>query len=130
MKCSLTRINSANDETSGVWVAIEYVAEDRRRHALFIVGGERTDVPPTRGSPFPIYFERDDQSLSCYEGVDRIFVGKNSIRLTLNKNGRNSLELPKMVEFHTEKPGRPYAKAKLVFREIKSRKSGEVITIV
>jgi hypothetical protein len=129
MKYPLTGINSAND-SAGVWVAIGYRTKDRVEHALFIVAGEETNAKATGRSPEPIYFERDDQSLSCYEGAERIVVSKRSITLVLNKNGRNSLEMPKDVEFVADKILPNFIKAKSIFAEMKKRKSGEIIEVI
>jgi hypothetical protein len=68
--------------------------------------------------------------LSCYEAADKISVTESSVALTLNKNGQVSLELPKLVEFVSEKPGRDFQKAKTMFTEMKKRHSGGVIHVV
>jgi hypothetical protein len=76
-----------------------------------------------------IYFEHDDQSQSCYEGADKIVVTDTLISLTLNRNGRNSLGLPKTVEFCAEKPDRDFRKAMKIFTEMRKRQGGDVIHI-
>lgn len=128
MKYPLKGINSAND-AAGLWVAIGYQTKDRRRHALFIVGGEEADKARLKQSPVPIYFERDDQSLSCYEGAEKISVSDRKIVMVLNKNGMVSLEMPKINEFVAEKADANFAKARKIFAEMQKRKSGEVIQL-
>jgi hypothetical protein len=130
MKYHLTGIKCGNSEMAGMWVGIGYRTKEGKLHALYIVGGEETSVQPTGRTLVPIYFERDDQSLSCYEGADKILVRDKSVVLTLNKNGRNSLELPKMIEFVAVKPGRDFLKARKMFTEMKKRQGGEVIHVV
>src|SRR5882672_8037581 len=98
MKYPLTSIKRG-DDNAGMWVSIGYRSKDGELHVLHIVGGEETSAKPVGRSLVPVYFERDDQMLSCYEGADRILVGGSSLTLTLNKNGRDSLELPTTVEF-------------------------------
>ena len=117
------------DDTSGMWVGIRYRSKDGESHDLYIVGGEETSAQQVGRSLVPIYFERDDQSLSCYEAADKISVTQRSVALDLNKNGRTSLELPKTVEFVSEKPGRDFEKARMVFIEMQKRHSGEVIHV-
>src|SRR6266550_1376827 len=94
MQYPLTSIR-CGDDNAGMWVSIGYRSKDGEPHMLHIVGGEETSAQPVGRSLVPIYFERDDQSLSCYEGADRISVTDRSVVLTLSKNGRDSLELPK-----------------------------------
>src|SRR2546423_11797976 len=108
MKYPLTSIKSGNDDVAGIWVSIGYRSKDGEQHMLHIVGGEEANAKPIGRSLVPIYFERDDQSLSCYEGADKILVRGTSVVLTLNKNGRVSLELPSTVELVVEKPGREF----------------------
>ncbi len=100
-----------------------------RAASLYIVAGEEATAKPVGRGPVPIYFEHDDQSQSCYEGADQISISNGSVTLILNKNGRDSLELPKTVEFVTAKPGRDYRKAKTMFTEMKKRHGGEVIHV-
>ena len=113
-----------------MWVSIGYRSKDGEQHVLHIVGGEEARAQPVGRSLVPIYFERDDQSLSCYEGADKISVTDSSVTLTLTKNGRDSLELPKTVELVTLKPGRDFTKARTMFTEMKRRHGGEVIHVV
>jgi len=127
MKYPLSSIKCGDDKMAGMWVSIGYRSKDDEQHALHIVGGEEAGAHPVGRTPVPIYFERDDQSLSCYAGADRILVTDSSITVTLNKNGRGSLELPKTVEFAVEKPGKDFKRAKTMFTEMKKRHSGEVI---
>jgi hypothetical protein len=129
MKYPLTSIKCGDDKMAGMWVSIGYRSKDGEQHALHIVGGEEADAQPVGRTLVPIYFERDDQSLSCYAGADKILVTDGSVAVTLNKNGRDSLELPKTVEFALEKPGRDFEKAKTMFSEMKKRHSGEVIHV-
>src|SRR5687768_7609371 len=104
MKYPLTSIKCGDDMLAGMWISIGYRSKDGEQHALHIVGGEKTSVQPVGRTLVPIYFERDDQSLSCYAAADKISVAANLVTLTLNKNGRDSLELPETVEFHAEQP--------------------------
>lgn len=113
---------------AGLWVGLKYRSRDGEQHSLYIVGGEEAIAQPTGRSLVPIYFEHDDQSQSCYEGADRILVTDISLTLILNKNGRDSLELPKTVEFVAAKQGRDYRKAKAIFAEMKKRHGGKVIS--
>jgi hypothetical protein len=115
---------------AGVWVSIGYRSKDGEQHVLHIVGGEEASAQPVDRSLVPIYFERDDQSLSCYEGADKISVTDSSVTLTFTKNGRNSLELPKTVELVAAKPGRDFRKARTMFTEMRKRHGGEVIHVV
>ena len=110
-----------------MWVSIGYRSKDGAQHMLHIVGGEERSALPVGRSLVPIYFERDDQVLNCYEGADKISVTDRSVTLTLNKNGRNSLELPNIVEFTVAKPSRDFKQAKTMLAEMKNRQGGEVI---
>jgi hypothetical protein len=125
----LTSIKCGDDEMAGMWVSIGYRSKDRKQHVLHVVGGEEKSAQPVGRTLVPIYFERDDQSLSCYEAADKISVTERSVALTLNKNGRVSLELPKTVELVSEKPGRDFKKARMMFLEMQKRHSGEVIHV-
>jgi hypothetical protein len=129
MRYSLTSIKCGNDKMAGMWVSIGYRSKDRHEHVLHIVGGEEKSAQPVGRTLVPIYFERDDQSLSCYEAADNILVTEKSVVLTLNKNGRVSLELPKTVELVSEKAGRDFKKARTMFMEMQKRHSGEVIHV-
>jgi hypothetical protein len=129
MEYPLISIKCGDDEMAGMWVSIGYRSKDREQHVLHIVGGEEKSAQPVGRTLVPIYFERDDQSLSCYEAADKISVTERSVVLTLNKNGRVSLDLPKSVEFVSEKPGREFKKAKTMFLEMQKRHSGEVIHV-
>ena len=129
MKYPLTSIKCGDDKVAGMWVSIGYRTKDGEQHVLHIVGGEQADAQPAGRMPVPIYFERDDQSLSCYAGAEKILVTERSVTVTLNKNGKDSLELPKTVEFAAEKPGRDFKKARAIFAEMKKRHSGEIIHV-
>lgn len=112
-----------------MWVGLRYRSKDGELQSLYIVAGEETTAKPVGRSLVPVYFEHDDQSQSCYEGADRISITASSVTLTLNKNGRHSLELPRTVEFATAKPGRDYRKAKTMFAEMRKRHGGDVIHV-
>ena len=129
MQYPMTSIR-CGDDNAGMWISIGYRSKDGEQHMLHIVGGEETGVQPVGRKPIPIYFERDDQMLSCYEAADKISVTKNAIALTLNKNGRICLELRREVEFVAEKPGRDFKKARTMFTRMKKRQGGEVIHVV
>jgi hypothetical protein len=128
VKYPLKQIKSGNDQ-AGLWVGLRYRSEDGEQHSLYIVGGEEVTAQPVGRWLVPIYFEHDDQSQSCYEAADRIAITDNSVTLSLNKNGRDSLELPKTVEFVALKPGRDYKKAKTIFAEMRKRHGGKVIHV-
>ena len=130
MKYPLVTIKCGEDEFAGMWVSIAYRTKDGELHALHIVAGEEKSSQPVGRSLVPIYFERDDQSLSCYEAVEKILVGNNFVTLTLNKNGRVSLELPKAVEIIGEKTVRGFKKARTIFSAMQKRHCGEVIHFV
>jgi len=117
------------DDQAGVWVGLRYRSRDGEQHSLYIVGGEKVTAKPVGRSLVPIYFEHDDQSQSCYEAAGRISITNSSVTLTLNKNGRDSLELPGTVEFVAAKPGRDYEKAKTMFTKMRKRYGGEVIHV-
>lgn len=127
MKGELTWIKSGNDRTAGLWVSIGFRLKPRENHTLYIVGGEETSIRPVGRTLIPLYFERDDQSLSCYGGAEEILVADSSIVLTLNKNGRDSLELLKIVELILKKPGKNFEKARLAFVEMSQRHGGDCI---
>ncbi len=129
MKYPITSIRSEIDGENGTWVSIGFLSKDQERHMLHIVGGTSPDVESGGMGPVPIYFERDDQSLSCYEGADKILVSKNSVMLILNKARQDWLELPKTVQFVSAKPGRDFRKAVATFRKMKTLKSGEIIHV-
>jgi len=129
MKYPLTGIKCGEDQLAGMWVGIGYRSKDGELHALYIVGGEDASAKRTGRSLVPIYFERDDQSLSCYEAAEKILVADDSVTLTLNKNGSVSLELPRTVHFVVEKPGRDFKKARKMFAEMRKRHGGEVIHV-
>ncbi len=129
MQYPLTSIKCGDDPMAGMWISVGYRTKDGEQHVLHIVGGEETSAKPVGRTLVPIYFERDDQSLSCYEAADKIAVTGSSIAVTLNKNGRVSLELPKSVEFVVEKAGRDFKRAKAMFSAMQKRHSGEVIEV-
>lgn len=130
MKYPLTSIKCGNDTIAGMWVSIGYRSKDGKRHVLHIVGGEETNSQPVGRTLVPIYFERDDQSLSCYEGADKILVKDSSVAVFLNKNGQVSLELPKTIEFVAKKASRDFKKARTMFTDMKQRHSGGIIHVV
>jgi hypothetical protein len=129
MQYPLTGIKCGDDQVAGMWVGIGYRSNEGQMHALYIVGGEEASAKHMGRSLVPIYFERDDQSLSCYEAADKISVEDGSITLTLNKNGCVSLELPKTVQFVAEKASRDFKKARKMFAEMKKRHGGKVIDV-
>lgn len=112
-----------------MWVGLRYRSKDGELHSLYIVAGEEATAKPVGRSLIPIYFEHDDQCQSCYEAADKIAISGSSIELTLNENGRHSLELPKTVEFATAKPGRDFRKARNMFIEMSKRQGGDVILL-
>lgn len=112
-----------------MWVGMRYRSEDGELHSLYIVAGEETTAKPVGRSLVPVYFEHDDQSQSCYDGAVKISIKANSVTLTLNENGRHSLEFPKTVEFALAKPGKDFQKAKTMFTEMRKRHGGDVIHI-
>lgn len=114
---------------AGMWVSIGYRTKDKDQHVLHIVGGEEAAAMPVGRALLPIYFERDDQSLSCYEAAEKISVTGNSVTLTLNRNGRVSLELPKIVEFVPGKVGTDFKKARAMFIAMQKRHGGGVIDV-
>src|SRR5215469_7216083 len=114
MKYPLVQIKSG-DGDSGMWVGIRFRSKNGEQHDLYTVGGEESDKRPVGRTPVPIYFEKDDQSLSCYEGADNITVTARAIALTLNKNGQVCLELPKTVEFVAAKAGKDFKEARAMF---------------
>jgi hypothetical protein len=107
----------------GLWVSLGYRSKDGEQHSLHIVGGEETTIEPVNENLVP------DQLFSCYAAADTIRVTVNSVILTLNKNGRDSLHLPKTVEFVAEKPGRDLEKARAVFTRMKKHHGGKVIHV-
>src|SRR5436190_17875851 len=119
MKYPLTSIKSGDDMLAGMWISIGYRSTDGEQHAMHIVAGEKTGTQPVGRTPVPIYFERDDQSLSCYAAADKISVTGSSVTLTLSKNGRDSLELPSSVEFVADKPSADFEAARTMFTEMK-----------
>jgi hypothetical protein len=129
MQYPLTSIK-CGDDNAGMWISIGYRSKDGEQHMLHVVGGEETSIQPVGRTLVPIYFERDDQSLSCYEAADKISVRARAIELTLNRNGRVSLELPTTVTFVVDKPGGDFKKAKTMFGRMKKRQGGEVIHVV
>jgi hypothetical protein len=130
MRYALTSIKCGDDKFAGMWVSIGYRAKDREQHVLHIVGGEEATAKPVGRSLIPIYFERDDQSLSCYEAADKLLVRDGSVTVVLNKNGQASLDLPKTNEFVAEKAGRDFKSAKAIFAAMRKRHSGEVIHLI
>jgi hypothetical protein len=128
MKYPLTSIKCGDDD-AGMWISIGYRSKDGEPHVLHIVGGEEMTSRPVGRSLVPIYFEHDDQSLSCYAGADKILLTDSSVTVSLTKNGRDSLELPRTVEFVAAKPGRDFKKAKTMFTKMKTRHGGEVIHV-
>ncbi len=125
----MTSIKSEIDGENGTWVSIGFRSKDRERHMLHIVGGTALEIERDAMGSVPIYFERDDQLLSCYEGADQILVRKGSVTVVLNKVGQDSLELPKTVQFVSAKPGRDFKKAVATFRKMKTLKSGDIIHV-
>ena len=115
---------------AGMWVSIGYRTKDKEQHVLHIVGGEETTAQPVGRTLVPIYFERDDQSLSCYEAAERIAVASRSVALTLSRNGQVSLELPRIVEFVAEKAGRDFKRARTMFAAMQKRHGGKVIHVL
>ena len=129
MQYPLISIKCGDDSLAGMWVSIGYRTKDGKLHALHIVGGEETKAQPVGRTLVPIYFERDDQSLSCYEAADKISVTGNSVTLILNKNGRVSLELPSDVVFLADKPGSDFKNARAMFAAIQKRHGGGVLEL-
>ncbi len=128
MKYALLAIKSGNDG-AGLWVGLRYRSKDGEQHDFYIVGGEEMSARPSGRTLVPIYYERDDQSLSSYAGAERIVVTGSAVVLTLNKNGRASLELTGTVELAAMKPGRDFKRARAIFVEMSKRHSGEVIHV-
>jgi hypothetical protein len=129
MKYPITQIKCGNSPMSSIWVGLRYRSKDGEEHSLYIIGGEKTSAHPDGRTLVPIYFERDDQSLSCYEAADKILVADRSIILTLNKNGRVSLELPRVAEFVAEKIGKDFDRAKTMFVAMQKCHGGEVVNM-
>src|SRR5215472_4223551 len=128
MKYPLVQIKSG-DGDSGMWVGIRFRSKNGEQHDLYIVGGEESDKKPIGRTLVPIYFEKGDQSLSCYEAADKITVTDSAIALALNKNGRVCLELPRTVEFAAAKAGKDFKQARAMFVAMQKRHGGGVIQV-
>lgn len=97
---------------------------------LHTVGGEETHPQRIAMGLLPIYLERDDQSLSCYQGADKIVVEDGSVTVSLNKIGQDALELPKTLQFVSDEHPRDFKNARVIFTKMKAFKSGEIIHVV
>jgi hypothetical protein len=129
MKYPITSIKSDIDSAYGTWVSIGFRFKKRQVRVLHIVGGSAPAPALAKMAPTPIYFECDDQALSCYEGAEEILVRDASLTLILNKTGQRCLELPKKLEFMPPKASRNFKKAATAFKRMQTLKSGEIIQV-
>src|SRR5436189_3570649 len=105
MTYSLASIKSGHDEMSGIWVSVGFNSKNRDLDVLHIVGGDPVSPQHAKLGYLPIYLERYDQSLSCYQGADEISVADGSVTVTLSKKGQDALGLPQTLHFVSDKIG-------------------------
>ncbi len=130
MKYPLVSIKSGDDEMTGIWVSIGFSSKERDADVLHLVGGDPVSPQHARMGWLPIYLERYDQALSCYQGADKIVVKDDSINITLNNTGRSALHLPKTLEFVSAKPDDDFKQARDIFAKMKTYESGKIIQLV
>ena len=129
VKYPITSIKSDSDGAYGTWVSIGFRFKKRQVRVLHIVGGSAPGPANGKMAPMPIYFECDDQALSCYEGAEKILLRDSSLTLVLNRTGQQCLELPKKLEFVPPKGSRNFKKAVTAFKKMQTLTSGEIIQV-
>jgi len=129
MNYPLKSIQSGDDKMSGIWVSIGFSSEGREHDVIHIVGGEATHPTSIQLGMIPIYLERYDQKLSCYQGVDKILVEDGLVAVTLNKIGQDALDLPETLHFVAAKADEDFQKAREIFTKMKTFKSGRIILV-
>ena len=130
MTYPLTSIKSGEDPIAGIWVSIGFSSPGREFDVLHIIGGDATDPRRIQMGLIPIYLERYDQKLSCYQGADKIAVEDGSVIVTLNKVGQDALDLPDTLHFVSDKPDADFKAAREIFTRMKKYKSGGIIHVV
>jgi hypothetical protein len=130
MDYPLKSIKSGEQEIAGIWVSIGFSSAGREFDVLHIVGGEETDPRRIQLGMVPIYLERYDQMLSCYQGADKILIEDGSVTVTLNKIGQDALDLPETLHFVSGRTDEDFQKARNIFTKMKTFKSGRIIHVV
>jgi len=129
MTYPLASIKSGEDAIAGIWISIGFSSPGREFDVLHIIGGEETDPRRIKLGLLPIYLERYDQKLSCYRGADKIEVANSSVAVTLNKIGRDALDLPETLHFVGDKPDDNFKAAREIFTKMKKYESGNIIHV-
>ena len=124
-----TSIQSGNDNLTGIWVSIGFRSEGRAHDVIHIVGGDPASPQRAKMGFNPIYLERYDQKLSCYQGADEILVADESVTVTLNKIGQVALDLPQTLHFIFGTNDANFQKAKAIFVKMTTFASGRIIRV-
>lgn len=110
----------ASGDQCGLWVSIHFNSATREFDVLHIVGGD---------AKRPIYLERYDQILSCYQGAERIEITRSSVTVTLNAIGQMALGLPSALHFVSPNHNKDLEAATEMFSRMKQFESGGIITL-
>jgi hypothetical protein len=129
MTYPLASIKSGEDPIAGIWVSIGFSSPGREFDVLHLVGGDPVSPQHAKLGYLPIYLERYDQSLSCYQGADKISVQDGSVTVTLNKKGQDALGLPKTLHFVSDKIGDDFRQAREIFTKMMQYESGKIIHV-
>ncbi len=129
MKYKLASIKSGDDEMAGIWVSIGFSSKEKDADVLHLVGGDPVSPQHAQMGCLPIYLERYDQSLSCYQGADKILVEDGSITVTLNKKGQAALHLPRLLQFVSAELDEDFKKAREILAKMKTYESGKIIQL-
>jgi hypothetical protein len=87
---------AAIDDELGWVVGLADHERDTKQYLQFQRGHE-SDAQDSALGHDTYYVERDDQSKSCYGGVESFDLGTNAIKLTLDDAGSRSLRLDRNV---------------------------------
>lgn len=130
MNYPLASIKSGHDEMAGIWVSVGFSSEDRDLDVLHIVGGDPISPQHAEYGYLPIYLERYDQSLSCYQGAEQISVGDASLTVILTKKAQDALRLTQQLNFVANKPEDDFRAAKEILTKMQKYESGKIIHVV
>jgi hypothetical protein len=125
---TITTIQSGDN--AGMWVSVHFSSPDRESDVLHIVGGYEPSPQHARLGLLPIYLERFDQRLSCYQGADKIQAGDRSLTVRLNIIGQNALRLPETLHFVAGDPTDSFKAARELLGRMKQFESGKIIELL
>ena len=129
MTYPLASIKSGHDEMAGIWISVGFSSEDRELDVLHIVGGDPVSPQHAKYGYLPIYLERYDQALSCYQGAEQISVDDASLTVTLTKKAQDALHLPQRLHFECAKIDDDFRAAREIFKKMQQYESGKIIHV-